>query len=160
MKKGIYIFIAALIFFNYGCYSIRKKFIRKKKYQKEPTVYIDLKDYSSQQAEGEYLDYYLYVKGWLDELVKAVEKGFSPKRQKLAANEVIHNLEMAMTFLNTDGKNGMYAIYDEFLVIRKEIENNPIFTQNEKYFLLYRMRSLKRQFEKKFNWVDIEKWKI
>ena len=160
MKKLTYLFIVILIFINSGCYSLRKKFIRKKKYKKEPTVYIDLKDYSIQPVEGEYLYYYLYVKGWLEELVKAVEKGISPKRQRLAVNEVASNLEKAMTFLNTEGKNEIYLIYEEFLELKKEIERSSNFTQNKKNYLLFKIRSIKNQVERKFNWVDVEKWLI
>ncbi|MCK4916782.1 MAG: hypothetical protein KAJ14_06500 [Candidatus Omnitrophica bacterium] len=160
MEKIIYLFIAIMIFISSGCYGLRKKFIRKKKYQKEPTVYIDLKDYSTQPVEGEYLYYYLYLKGWFEELVKAVEKDISPKRQKLAANEVANNLERAMTFLNTEGKNEIYSIYEEFLELKKDIEHSSNFTQNKKNFLLLKIRSIKSQVERKFNWVDVKKWLI
>ena len=43
MRKILILLLAGIIFSTGGCTSLRKKFIRKKKYQKEEPVYIILK---------------------------------------------------------------------------------------------------------------------
>ena len=82
-----------MIFVNSGCHSIRKKFIRKKKSKEEVPVYIDFKDYPEIPSREAYIDYYLFVEGWLEELVGALKKGFSYKRQKRSIDEAIMNFE-------------------------------------------------------------------
>ena len=48
-----------------GCYSIRKKFVRKKKHEKDIPVYVDFKDYPASPSKEAYCDYHLFLRGWL-----------------------------------------------------------------------------------------------
>ncbi|MBD3264933.1 MAG: hypothetical protein GF375_07500, partial [Candidatus Omnitrophica bacterium] len=76
-----------------GCRTLREKFIRKKKIEKEEQVYVDFKDYPSRPTEEAYTDYYLFTRGWLDELNESLRSSISHKRNKRAINEAIMNVE-------------------------------------------------------------------
>lgn len=158
MRKILTLFMVALLFSNSGCYNIRKKFVRKKKYQKESPVYVDFKDYPTKPSPEAYIDYYLFVRGWLDELIEALEKGISYKREKMAINEAIMNLEQIMSFYNLEGKNKIYPLYDELLTIREELEQSPNMSEMKRSSLIHKIQYFKRRFEKDFNYTDAEKW--
>ncbi|MCQ9205579.1 MAG: hypothetical protein NG737_04630 [Omnitrophica bacterium] len=141
-----------------GCSSLRKKFIRKKKQQKEIPVYVDFKDYPAKPSRKAYIDYYLFVRGWLDDLTETLERGISYKRQRRAINEAIMNLEQMISFYNTEGKDKIYPLYEELVRIRQDIKNSPNMSQIRKNSLIRRIKNFKRRFEKNFNYTDAQEW--
>ena len=147
-----------MAFSNFGCQSLRKKFTRKKKPKEEVPVYVDFKDYPTKPSREAYIDYYLFVRGWLDELIKAMQKGTSPKRQKRAVNEAIMNMEQILAFFNRGGKDKLYPLYEELVSVREEIERSPNLSDAKKNILTQNIERLKRRFEKDFNYTDAEQW--
>jgi len=141
-----------------GCHSLRKKFTRKKKNTKELPVYVDFKDYPTKPLREDYINYYLFVRGWLDDLVEALKKGISYKRQRRAINEAIMNLEQIITFYNTEGKDAVYSIYEELQGFKEEMVKSPNMSETKRSFLIRKLQRLKRQFERDFNYTDAEKW--
>jgi len=141
-----------------GCNSLRKKFTRQKKYKKDLPVYIDFKDYPEKPSREDYINYYLFVRGWLDELVGALQKGTSYKRGKRAINEAIMNLEQIISFYDMEGKNKIYPLYEELLEMKKQIEKVPNMSEVDRGLIIRRIESFKRRFEKGFNYADAEKW--
>jgi hypothetical protein len=121
-------------------------------------VYVDFKDYPTKPSRDVYIDYYLFVRGWLDELTGALERGTSNKKERRAINEAIMNLEQIISFYNTDGKDAIYPLYEELLAIRKEVETSPNMADVRKNALIKRIEYFKRRFEKDFNYKDAEKW--
>lgn len=147
-----------LCLLNSGCYGLRKKFIRKKHTPKEAPVYINFQHYPEKFTKEAYIDYYLFVRGWLDELVSACEQNDSFKRKKRAIEEAIMNIEQIIYFFNSEGKNTIYPIYEELQQIRKEIEQQPNMSKVKSNELIRQTQNLKRRFEKEFNYTDAEKW--
>ena len=156
MRRFTAIFLILCLFSTSGCHSIRKKFTRKKRPKKDVPVYVHFKEYDEQPSREAYLDYYLFVRGWLDEFIEALQKGVSYKRQKRSLDEAIMNLEQIIAFLNHDGKEYIYPMYEEFLEIRQDI--SPNMTQNRRNTYVRRTEVLKRNFEKEFNYIAAEKW--
>ncbi len=158
MNRKIIILLILLVGLNSGCYNIRQKFIRKKKEKEELPVYVDFKDYPQAPSRQAYIDYYLFVRGWLGELTSALNKGLSYKRQKRAINESVMNLEQIISFYNLEGKNKIYPFYEELLEIRKDIQRCPNMSDTKKNSLIRQIERFKRNFEREFNYSDAEKW--
>ena len=156
MRRFINIFLILCLLSSSGCYAIRKKFTRKKRVKKDVPVYVDFKEYDEQPSREAYLDYYLFVRGWLDELTEALQKGTSFKRQKRSLDEAIMNFEQIMAFLNRDGKEYIYPMYEELLGIREDIKANM--SKNRRNLYVRRIDTLKREFEREFNYIAAEKW--
>lgn len=140
-----------------GCHSIRKKFTRKRR-KKEAPVYVSFKEYPEKSSRGVYINYYLFVRGWLDDLTEALNKGISYKRQRRAINEAIMNLEQMIAFYDGEGKDAIYPIYEEFQGFRDEITKSPNMSKGKRNSLIRRIERVKRKFEKNFNYSDAEKW--
>lgn len=158
MRKLLVFFLIAMLSLTSGCYNIRKKFIRKKKRSKEIPVYANFKDYSVKPSRGDYVNYYLFVRGWLEELIDALKKGISYKRQRRAINEAIMNLEQIITFYDVEGKEKIYPFYEELQGFRKTIQNSPNMSDAKRNSLMRKIERFKRRFEKDFNYRDAEKW--
>jgi hypothetical protein len=153
----IFYFILTLFLFP-GCYTLRKKFVRKKKYRKKTPVYVDFKEYPEKPSYEAYLDYYLFTRGWLDELIDSLKKGDSFKRAKRAINEAVMNLEQIIYFYNSEGKEEIYPLYEELISIKEEIQKFPNMSEIKRNFLASQVERIKRRFEANFNYRDAKKW--
>lgn len=158
MRKFFIYFIVTSILFTSGCHTLRKKFIRKKRYKKETPVYVDFKDYPAKPSRQAYIDYYLFVRGWLDELAESLKRGLSFKREKRAISQALMNFEQMLSFYDLEGKKKIYPLYEELLAIKKEIEKNPNTNEVKRNFLIRKIEYFKRRFEKDCNYTDIEGW--
>lgn len=158
MKKLFFAFLILLMGLNSGCHSLRKKFVRKKKSKKEVPVYVDFKEYPTKPSREAYIDYYLFVRGWLDELLAAAKKGISHKRQRRAISEAIMNIEQIISFFNTEGKEKIYPLYEELLSIGIQVNKAPNMSEVRRNSLVRKIEQVKRRFEKGFNYSDAEQW--
>lgn len=158
MRKFLIFLLVAMLSLASGCHSLRKKFIRKKRHKKEALVYVNFKDYPAKPSRGAYINYYLFVRGWLDDLTEALRKGISYKRQRRAINEAIMNLEQIITFYNTEGKNTIYPLYEKLQGFREAMKKSPNMSEIKRNSLIRKIEQLKRRFKKDFNYTDAEKW--
>ena len=158
MRKLLIFFLIAILSSTSGCHSLRKKFIRKKKHKPELPVYVNFKDYPAKPSRGAYINYYLFVRGWLDDLTEALRKGISYKRQRRAINEAIMNLEQMITFYDPEGKDAIYPFYEKMQDFREVIKKSPNMSEIKRNSLIRRIEQLKRRFEKDFNYTDAVKW--
>jgi len=158
MRKLLIFLLVAMLSLASGCHSLRKKFIRKKKHEKEAPVYVNFKDYPAKPSRGAYINYYLFVRGWLDDLTEALRKGISYKRQRRAINEAIVNLEQMIIFYDTEGKDTIYPLYEELQGFREAMKKSPNMSETKRNLLIRKIERLKRRFEKDFNYTDAEKW--
>ncbi len=158
MRRILTFFLILTLGLTSGCYNIRKKFIRKKKGQEDRPVYIDFKDYPLTPSREAYIDYYLFVRGWLDELAEALNKGLSYKRERRAINEAIMNFEQIIAFFNSAGKDRVYPLYEELLKVREELARSPNMSEIRRNLLIRKIETFKRRFEKECNYTDAEEW--
>ncbi|MDD3296223.1 MAG: hypothetical protein PHU64_02565 [Candidatus Omnitrophica bacterium] len=163
MRKVIILIIAGVVFFTSGCQNIRKKFIRKKKAKADAPVYVDFKDYPERPSRDAYIDYSLFVRGWLDEFSQAlgdsaISGSGNYKRARRAINEAVMNLEQIISFYTPQGKDKIYPLYEQALSIKKEVNNNPNMSNLIKNSFRRKAEGIRRRFEKEFNYTDAEKW--
>jgi len=158
MRKISVFLLICLLVLPCGCSSLRKKFTRKKKHEKELPVYIDFKDYPSGPSREDYINYYLFVRGWLDDLEDTLYKGISYKRAKRAVNEAIMNFQQIISFFNTEGKDQVYPLYEELQDIKEQVESVPNMSETKRNSIARKVESLKRRFEQSCSYSDAEKW--
>ena len=140
-----------------GCYKIRKKFTRKKKYRKEPPVYVDFKDYSEIVSRQSYVDYYLFTRGWLQDLAESLREEGGFGRKKRAVNEAIMNLGRMASFYGDGGEEKIKPLRGPLLIIKEEIESDPNMTEVRRAILRAGVEHLKRKFETEFNYAAFER---
>lgn len=158
MKKRIlFIFLLTVLVLNNGCHSLRKKFTRKQK-EKEVPVYITPKEYPQKPTRDIYIDYYLYTKGWLEELAKALGKGISYKRQKHAIGEALMNLEQIISFLNQKGKENIEPLHQELQQIQAEIKRVPNLSRIKRDYLVRKVQRIAREFGSNYTYTDVREW--
>lgn len=156
-RRILVIFLLILLALNTGCHSLRKKFIRRKKKEEVP-VYVTPKDYPEKPTRDIYIDYYLYTKGWLEELAKALRKGISYKRQKHAIEEAIMNLEQIISFFNQEGKKEISSLHRELKEIKEEINRVPNLSRIKRDFLIRKIQNIKRDFDSNYTYTDVKEW--
>ncbi|MFA6281191.1 MAG: hypothetical protein WCY05_01650 [Candidatus Omnitrophota bacterium] len=163
MKKLFILLLIGIMFTASGCYTLRKKFIRKKKVQTEEPVYVNFKDYPNKPSREAYVDYFVFTNGWLDDLteslrIERVNRGYNNKREKRAINEAIKNLEQIIAFYNQEGKEKIYPIYKDLVAMRDKMEKDPNMSPMERARILQRIDHCRREFEGEFNYRQAEKW--
>ncbi len=157
MKKILFVFLLVNIVFLTGCHPLRNKFIRKEKPKKISSVYVDFKDYSETLSKEDYLDYYLFVQGWLDELIQALDPSGNRKKQKQAISEAIVNFEQMIYFFNEEGREEVSSLYEEFLKVKKEV-NSSYLNEQKKDSLRTKVDFIKREFQRKLRWSNASLW--
>jgi hypothetical protein len=164
MKKTIIFLLILSVLFTSGCYTLRRKFVRKKKYEKEEPAYVAFKEYPTKPSRQAYIDYYIFIKGWLDELSAELSdsftmtKAYSAKRAKRAINQAQMNLEQIISFFNAEGKQKIMPLYKDLLKIKEVVEKNPDMNNIERSNLLRKVESFRRGFEEDFKYSNAEKW--
>ncbi|MCD6583776.1 MAG: hypothetical protein J7K71_03730 [Candidatus Omnitrophica bacterium] len=157
MKSRVVTLLIVSLLFGQGCYTLRKKFIRKKKQQEEPTVYINFKEYPQKPTKEVYQDYYLFVEGWLDELIQSLEEGGNRKKQKQAIKEAIVNFKQILYFLNEEGRKQVGYLYQELLKIEKQL-TSPYFNETKASQIARKVEYIKREFSRKLRWSQVSLW--
>ncbi len=159
MRK-CFTFILLFIFSSQflGCYALRKKFVRKRKKEVPPPLYLELKEYPKVPTKEMYDEYYLFVRGWLDELIKTIEEGVSSKRQKKSIDEAIQNLEQIIYFYNEEGKKAIQPIYKELVLIREKVYDPYFIRSSNSSYVIRKISKLKREFEKNFSYEKASRW--
>lgn len=149
---------AAVFFTSTGCQTFRKKFVRERGAKKETPVYVDFKDYPAKITREAYIDYYLFVRSWMDDLIDAVRESGNYKRVKRAIEEALMNMEQIIYFYNDEGKAKIEPVYEGLLGIKEKIEANPSMGEVKLNALLPRIEHYKRIFESDFAYSDAKKW--
>ena len=157
MERKFFI-VVLLAFMICGCYSLRKKFVRKKKMTKKMPVYVDFKTYQEPKSQKIYEDYYLFACGWLEELIKSLNFTGNRKKQKQAIDEALMNIEQMMVFLNQEGKEELSLIYEELLKIKEKIYS-PFLNGIEKELIVKEIEKILRKLHSQFSWSKIAKWR-
>ena len=120
MKKICFLLIA-LIIFSSGCYTLRRKFVRKNTKAEEIKVYLDLKNYPSASTSAEdYQDNVLYLNGWLDEAYNNLTENGNRKRVRHSLAQAVESMENIIDLYNDDGKRFVKHLYDDL----KEIQTS------------------------------------
>ncbi|MCM8823632.1 MAG: hypothetical protein NC822_03045 [Candidatus Omnitrophica bacterium] len=161
MRRGFFysiIIFSLLTFLFSGCYNLRKKFVRKKKIEKEPTVYLNLKDYPSTPTKEIYTDCYLFFIGWLDEFIKSADKEDNYKREKKALDNAGENLAEIIEMFNEEGKQAIKPLYEDFLVLKEKV--TPYKTSIDREVIIREAELIRKRFSKDFKYSKVSQWII
>lgn len=158
MRKVLVSILILILCVSTGCQTIRKKFVRKKTSKSKPSVYVDFKEYPTTISQEDYINYYLFVRGWLDDLEEALRKGLSFKRAKRAVNEAVMNFEQMFYYYNKDVKEKVSPLYKNMLAIKDKVEGIQSMNETKINSLVKEISILKRKFESTCKFSNIEKW--
>jgi len=145
-----------IVLFSAGCYSLRKKFIRKKSVEKEDAVYVDFKKYEAAEASGAYKDYELFFNSWLDEALKTINTTSNRKRVRRCLDEALINLEHMVSLCNRAGRNSFYHMYKDLSMIKSDFKDNPPVTSFDNNSYIQRITAVKSQFFTRFRYSLME----
>jgi len=159
MKKQVFVIVLLVMAANLtGCHALREKFVRKNKKDIPPPLYLDLKEYPKVPTKDMYNEYYLFVRGWLQELKIAIKDNISHKRQKKSIDEALKNLEQIMYYYTEEGKKQIQPIYERFVAVQDKI-HDPYFPTLGNYSMILRqIERIQRDFEKKFTFDKALQW--
>lgn len=159
MRRTLYFLLILINLLSLsGCRTLRQKFIRKKEVDKEQPVYVDFKDYPQRPTEEAYVDYYLFTRGWLEELKESLRGNISYKRNKRAIDEAIMNIEQIISFYNEEGREALSPLYEDLKQTRDRIERGPSISEVTRNRLIKKIENIKRRFESNFNYAEAKKW--
>ena len=159
MKRLISILVMLVLIADFtGCAALRKKFVRKRRKDLPPPLYLELKDYPNVPTEDMYHQYWLFVRGWLDELKQSIEEEGNRKRQKKAIDEAVMNFEQIVYFFNEEGKQVIAPLHQELLSIQEEVDDPSFSASGNTGILLRRITKAKRDFERDYTYAKASVW--
>ncbi|MFH1767643.1 MAG: hypothetical protein ABH858_00595 [Candidatus Omnitrophota bacterium] len=154
-KLGI---ILTLVLSLCGCYSLRKKFIREKKQPQEEQIYVDFKKYPQVASTEMYSDYYVFINGWLDQLIETITLDEIPnyKREKRAATEALRIMDRMMEILDSAGRQKLQPLCDELSEVEKMITSDS--TDVDRTIILRKTDWVRIRFQRDFTYSKVRKW--
>jgi hypothetical protein len=158
MKKICFLLIA-LIIFSSGCYTLRRKFVRKNTKAEEIKVYLDLKNYPSASTSAEdYQDNVLYLNGWLDEAYNNLTENGNRKRVRHSLAQAVESMENIIDLYNDDGKRFVKHLYEDLKEIRDNFSKNSALTAIDCNAFKNRIEALKASFAQNFSYREAKQW--
>jgi len=157
MRRITPILLVAAIFFSSGCLALRKKFIRKKKSEREPVAYVDYKEYPDAPSPEIYHNYYIFAQGWLEDLYQALTETGNRKKQKQAISEAMMNVEQMISYFNDEGKEQTSPLYQEMLLVQKQLLS-PVLNELHQLHLARKVENLKRRIIRELDWRVTSQW--
>lgn len=150
MKREIVFLIVVSLFFSSGCRAITSKFVRKKDVKKEPTVYAMPREYPLSDNKELYIDYYVYARGWMKELVSGLQSQ-TDKKIVASCQSVVENLTGLRAFFEEqpDYQERMDYYIVEFQDILDTFQEHKASVFDLERFV-YRVEKLRKDFEKDF----------
>ncbi len=136
---------------------LREKFVRDRSREEAP-AYVAFREYPDKPTREVYVDYYLYTRGWLAELVKALRKGISYKRQRYAISEVLMKLEQIISFFNQDGKDAIASLHESLQEIQAEIKRIPNLSQTRRNYIIRQIERIKRELGSDYTYSKAKEW--
>ena len=133
------------------------KFVRKRKKETPPPVYLNLKDYPDVPTQEMYEEYYLFIRGWLDEIARCMENNYGKKRRVKAANEALENLKQIISFLNEEGREKIWPIYSDLQKLKEKV-GSPYISYSQQNQIIRQAESIKRRFEVDFTYDKAKQW--
>jgi len=157
MRNNIFIisFIILFIFLN-GCAPILKKFVRKRRRTQSAPLYLKPREYPSLSNKELYNEYFVYIRGWMQELIQALKDKISRKKIIASCKGVIENLTYLKSFFHTQPhqlkKIDFYI--KEYTQIQESFEKGNVSSALWEKFI-YRAEKLQRDFEKDFRYSKV-----
>jgi hypothetical protein len=118
-RFGLLLVIAVLVLNLSGCETLKKKFIRKPKAGKKTSPVLVPQDYRGIYSNSVLYDnHFIYWRTWTEDLMDCLENELSNKRQVLAANRALEDLERMRDLLKSPKKEAIephIKVYERIL---------------------------------------------
>ncbi len=160
MKRIAVLIVTIAVFFcTSGCAGLRSKFVRKKRAEKKPVVYVDYKQYSDVPPRESYQEYYVFTQGWLSEALQSLRYSGNRKKIRQAFSEALINIEQMLFFLDQDGQDQLASLHARLQELQEEY---IAFSANEmkKSSIINRLESFSREFQRKFSMNNAAQWML
>ena len=155
MKHTCWLLIIVILLTS-GCYSVRKKFVRKQA-PKEPEVYLNLKNYSKNIA-ADYDNNVMFFKGWCEEAIDGLYDGGNRKRVKRSLDEAISCMENIMGYYNEEGRNKILPLYQDLKAINDDFCQSSRASVVDFVRFKRRIEMVKAEFLLNFKYHEAKKW--
>jgi hypothetical protein len=154
MKNILYCLLAFFLLLPSGCYSLRKKFVRKKDAQAESTICVDLKEYPKGDSRSAYLDHAVFFRGWVSEAMHILEQNGNRKRIAYSMQEAADSLRGMADLCDDVSKGGIDLLRQKLLDLRSEFLLSGV-NINERHFIL-ELEMIRKKFEKSLSTVNMK----
>ena len=119
------IFICLFLISSSGCQTLKRKFTRKPKTEKENVeeVIYEPQQYPQQTLSNEdmYRNYYTFWRGWHQDLMEVLSEGQNHKKQVECITEIINNLNKMKDLLLPEYQAGLKDNLQKLYPIKEEI---------------------------------------
>ena len=127
----IFICLVAMIFSSVGCEPLRKKFVRKKKEEKESGIIpvLEPMDYAPKKMYSpleQYQRHYSLWKVWDRELMQAIQEGKNPKAQKYNLAQLIEQIEEMQKWAREEKQKELFVLIQELHGIQKDLDQRSV----------------------------------
>lgn len=147
-KNSVFILLALLFTTNLtGCRAVMDKFTRKKDDQ-APDMYLDLKYYQEVGGENFYKKFYMFAKGWLEEVQDELESGSNLKRIKVRLADAQGYIERMETYVNAEGRSLIAPVVKDLEVIAQKVNEPYLIGSSKQLRLAEQLEDTIRKFVK------------
>ena len=127
----IFICLGAMIFSSIGCEPLRKKFVRKKKEEKESGIVPVLEpiDYAPKKIYSlleQYQRHYSLWKVWDRELIQAIQEGKTVKAQEYNLAQLIEQIEEMKKWMIEEKQKELTPLIDELHAIQRDLSQPSV----------------------------------
>jgi hypothetical protein len=162
-KSLLIIFVCIAVTSFFGCQTLKKKFTRKSKAEKENVeeVVYSPQEYPVQVISNEemYRTYYTFWRGWHQELTEVLSEGENRKKQVECINEIITDLNKMKDLLTPDVQANLKEYIQQLTPIQEEIIAGRSNATNF-YSMKMKMESLRSKITKDYTPNKVKKYII
>lgn len=152
-KIALILFINIIVLNLSGCETLKKKFIRKPKAGKKVSPVLVPQDYKGIYPNSALYDnHFIYWRTWTDDLMDCLSNESSNKRQVLAANRAVEDLERMQDLLKSPKKEALAAhikVYERVLDKVRLVRPNKVLADSLWHDLETQRRLIIMEFEPK-----------
>ncbi len=152
-RFGLLLIIAVLVLNLSGCETLKKKFTRKPKAGKKASPVLVPQDYKGIYSNSVLYDnHFIYWRTWTEDLMDCMENKLSNKRQVLAANRALEDLERMGDLLKSPKKEALephIKVYERVLSKVRLGQPNEALADSMWHDLEIQRRLIIREFEPK-----------
>ncbi len=152
-KKTVLVLVVAMAVVNIsGCEALKKKFVRKQSTKKVTPVLVP-QDYKGIYPNAVlYSNHFNYWRSWTEDLMDCLDTQGSNKREKLAAERAVEDLQMMQSLLTAEKKEELAKYIKFYEGVQKKMElgqPEKMEASSIKNDLESRRRVIMRKFEPK-----------
>jgi hypothetical protein len=154
MKIKIMAVILSLAFLVSGCASLKDKFVRKPKEEKEARRYQVVRQYDVHPSIDLYTKRYIFWKNWQRELLEALPED-SHKKKVVAVEQLVSNLYDMKGMLEDKQGDELQKLIDQMMSVEDTIKTQRV-TGANKVRLRRKIESVGREIKREFSYTKVQ----